>query len=412
MKAEIGIPSVRSLRRHWDESLRGQRVKGRGQRAKGGGHRGQGSLPPTRRSGCGASGMFQGAWGSAGERARTPIRKSDGAEAYVRRFNRGLADLETGRTNSAEQTFRALVAAYPESFEAHEYLARALQARRASAEAVAEFEAAIALSPGAATLYFDEARALGAAHQFDRALALVEKGRALEPTSFYGALTEGLVAQSAGQPARAERALQDAIRLNPALSVAHYELGRMAETRGDLERARTEYPSRARRRQHVRRSASRARPDEHREMTRRQRTQVRHRARIGWRPIAALVFVALVVVTAAWLRHPHAVTSVNGEPLGHLPAGVSASDLNLLLVTLDTTRADRVHAYGFDGIETPSLDRLAREGVLFEQAVAPAPLTLPAHSSTLHRQVSAGARRARQRRLLPRSNARRRWPRR
>jgi choline-sulfatase len=83
-----------------------------------------------------------------------------------------------------------------------------------------------------------------------------------------------------------------------------------------------------------------------------------------------------------WTRYvPRAVTSVNGEPLGRLPAGVSTSNLNLLLVTLDTTRADRIHAYGFDGIETPHLDRLAREGVLFEQAVAPAPLTLPAHSS-------------------------------
>ncbi|HET9832729.1 MAG TPA: sulfatase-like hydrolase/transferase, partial [Vicinamibacterales bacterium] len=54
---------------------------------------------------------------------------------------------------------------------------------------------------------------------------------------------------------------------------------------------------------------------------------------------------------------------------------------NLLFITLDTTRADRIHAYGFDGVETPNFDRLAREGVLFEQAVSPAPLTLPAHSS-------------------------------
>jgi arylsulfatase A-like enzyme/Tfp pilus assembly protein PilF len=75
------------------------------------------------------------------------------------------------------------------------------------------------------------------------------------------------------------------------------------------------------------------------------------------------------------------VTSPLGEPLGHLPSGVRVGDLNLLLVTLDTTRADRIHAYGFQGIETPNLDRLAAEGVLFEQAVAPAPLTLPAHSS-------------------------------
>ena len=56
-------------------------------------------------------------------------------------------------------------------------------------------------------------------------------------------------------------------------------------------------------------------------------------------------------------------------------------DLSVLLITLDTTRADRIGAYGFADIETPHLDRLAAEGVLFEQAQAVAPLTLPAHSS-------------------------------
>jgi choline-sulfatase len=96
----------------------------------------------------------------------------------------------------------------------------------------------------------------------------------------------------------------------------------------------------------------------------------------------ALLFVCATAGWLLWTRYiPRVVTSVAGEPLGHLPAGVRAGDLNLLLVTLDTTRADRIHAYGFDGIETPNLDRLAREGVLFENAVAPAPLTLPAHSS-------------------------------
>ncbi len=97
------------------------------------------------------------------------------------------------------------------------------------------------------------------------------------------------------------------------------------------------------------------------------------------------IIVALLLTLAglaAWTCfRPRAVLSVNGQPLGHLPAGVRPDDLNLLLVTLDTTRADRIHAYGFDEIETPNLDRLAREGVLFEQAVSPAPLTLPAHSS-------------------------------
>ncbi|MDD8013884.1 MAG: sulfatase-like hydrolase/transferase, partial [Acidobacteriota bacterium] len=49
---------------------------------------------------------------------------------------------------------------------------------------------------------------------------------------------------------------------------------------------------------------------------------------------------------------------------------------NLLLITLDTTRADRIGAYGDARAATPNLDRLAREGVRFDQAHTSAPLTL------------------------------------
>jgi arylsulfatase A-like enzyme len=65
---------------------------------------------------------------------------------------------------------------------------------------------------------------------------------------------------------------------------------------------------------------------------------------------------------------------------GHGPA-LGAPDRNLLIVTLDTTRADRLGAYGFTGVETPHFDRLAREGVLLRTALTVAPLTLPAHCS-------------------------------
>jgi arylsulfatase A-like enzyme/Flp pilus assembly protein TadD len=56
---------------------------------------------------------------------------------------------------------------------------------------------------------------------------------------------------------------------------------------------------------------------------------------------------------------------------------------NVLLVTLDTVRADRLGCYGARGVETPALDRLAREGVRFDQASSPVPLTLPAHATIL-----------------------------
>ena len=56
---------------------------------------------------------------------------------------------------------------------------------------------------------------------------------------------------------------------------------------------------------------------------------------------------------------------------------------NVLLITLDTTRADRLGCYGYAGARTPALDRLAARGVLFEQAVCSAPLTLPSHATIL-----------------------------
>lgn len=56
---------------------------------------------------------------------------------------------------------------------------------------------------------------------------------------------------------------------------------------------------------------------------------------------------------------------------------------NVLLITLDTTRADHLGCYGYDKIETPVIDRLASEGVRFERVYGSAPITLPNHASIL-----------------------------
>ena len=58
---------------------------------------------------------------------------------------------------------------------------------------------------------------------------------------------------------------------------------------------------------------------------------------------------------------------------------------NVIIITLDTTRADRLPAYGYQQVETPALDRLAREAVVFEQATSSVPLTLPAHCTIFTR---------------------------
>ncbi|MEY3213145.1 MAG: hypothetical protein RIT28_3626 [Pseudomonadota bacterium] len=56
---------------------------------------------------------------------------------------------------------------------------------------------------------------------------------------------------------------------------------------------------------------------------------------------------------------------------------------SLVLVTLDTTRADRLGAYGYAQAHTPNLDKLAQEGAIFDRAYAVVPLTTPSHSSML-----------------------------
>ena len=82
---------------------------------------------------------------------------------------------------------------------------------------------------------------------------------------------------------------------------------------------------------------------------------------------------------------------------------------NVVLITFDTTRADHIGSYGYQNGLTEAFDQLAREGVLFEKAYAPAPLTLPSHSTMLTGlyppehglRVNGAGRLARQIPLLP-----------
>ncbi len=56
-------------------------------------------------------------------------------------------------------------------------------------------------------------------------------------------------------------------------------------------------------------------------------------------------------------------------------------DLNLLVITIDTLRADRLGSYGNKNIQTPHIDSLAGKGVVFSHAFSHVPLTLPSHCS-------------------------------
>ena len=84
------------------------------------------------------------------------------------------------------------------------------------------------------------------------------------------------------------------------------------------------------------------------------------------RRVLPTVVLLAVALGSAWLLWP-------GGP--DVPS--------VLLVTIDTTRADHLGAYGYPHVDTPTLDALAAEGVRYERCYAPVPLTLPSHASLM-----------------------------
>jgi len=68
---------------------------------------------------------------------------------------------------------------------------------------------------------------------------------------------------------------------------------------------------------------------------------------------------------------------------GWLTRWTPQTPLSVLLISIDTLRADRLGSYGYQAAATPVLDRLAASGLRFAQAATVAPLTLPAHASLM-----------------------------
>ncbi len=97
------------------------------------------------------------------------------------------------------------------------------------------------------------------------------------------------------------------------------------------------------------------------------------------------IFVPLSsTLLAAWLIAGGAANPSWGQ--------MKPGSMNLLVITLDTMRADRVGAYGYAGARTPHLDGLAKNGIMFTDCYSPVPLTLPAHCSLLTGRYPLGHR--------------------
>jgi arylsulfatase A-like enzyme len=107
-------------------------------------------------------------------------------------------------------------------------------------------------------------------------------------------------------------------------------------------------------------------------------TRARRLTAATWIRRTVLPLIAVVIVTAvttfAWKRWSE------HERLTRVPAADRARP-NVLLLVFDTLRADHVSAYGYARPTTPHIDATARTGVLFENAFASAPWTVPSHAS-------------------------------
>ena len=97
-----------------------------------------------------------------------------------------------------------------------------------------------------------------------------------------------------------------------------------------------------------------------------------------WLPV-----VLAVVLLALLLRGTERDLAYQSDALGDLLEPGAARGFNLLLVSLDTTRQDRLGCYGYELAQTPVIDGLCRHGLRYEHAVATTPVTLPSHATLL-----------------------------
>ncbi len=97
----------------------------------------------------------------------------------------------------------------------------------------------------------------------------------------------------------------------------------------------------------------------------------------GWRRRATASLAVLVIVLGGFIVVAPRLGSLGSRPVRRDPG------LSVLLITIDTLRADALGVYGNKTVATPWMDRLARGGVRFEQARAHNVVTLPSHANIL-----------------------------
>jgi tetratricopeptide (TPR) repeat protein len=242
----------------------------------------------------------------------------------------------TGRYSQAEPALRQAAEADPPSIDAAVDLAQVLAQLRRDEEALKAFSRAAELNQQQSTSFFVEwAAVLERQNRFGEAQSKLEEALHLAPQDLNASSALGLLLTLEGNSDRGLPLLEQAVAQRPTDPALLYRLGR-----GYLEVNRDREALDLIQRSVAATDTSSPDYEERREALR----------------------------TAA-ARIPRAA------PRPDMP--------NILLVVIDTLRADHLGAYGYERPTSPTIDRIARRGVLFETVISPAPWTAPAVASLL-----------------------------
>src|SRR6185503_16531471 len=89
-----------------------------------------------------------------------------------------------------------------------------------------------------------------------------------------------------------------------------------------------------------------------------------------WIVLLEIIVAGIIFFASHQKKHSQILSQIPSKP-------------NVLVITIDTTRADHLPVYGYKSIRTPNLDSLAKHGILFKECATAAPLTLPSHCSIM-----------------------------
>ena len=312
-----------------------------------------------------------------------------------------IADSQHGRYQESIEKLKGVIKTEPNSVPAH-YM-QGLNYYRLSMfpEAVDELQKTVQLSPDYALALFNLGMAQAHAGQMDAAIATLQRTLQLDATNFEAAFNLGVAFIQKKQLDPAAEAFRQSVTIYPEFARGHRALGETLLYQGNTDEAIAE----------LRRAVELAPQEpimheslakaltakgltaEADEETRRAQQHPRRSRRMFGRfskfptrlssalPLAAVMTLAAAVTGFAQSTaikpaqaNPHPKTSIGQSP---------PNRPSVILITIDTVRADHVGCYGAQMVKTPTLDALAHDGVVFERAISQVPLTWPSHAVIL-----------------------------